>query len=226
MPTQYPPRGTSRPYLLARFRREGLGELADAVETGQLSATAAAVELGWVKRPEGAGERRPNAGKLRAGVLRGLRREGVLPGAASELGPAELQELQLGPSPNLGSYFRDRAALHAAWLQSRAELLQHCSPGRRPQAFYEFEWEGDRPPYDLERSELWKRGLLTEQERLALEREWRTEWDFCHKPDFVIARSWPDGLLKGAAARAEHLKWADVPAALRRRWRRRQKSAA
>ena len=44
-------RGHSRQYILARLEREGFDDWLAAIESGKLSAYAAAVELGWVKRP-------------------------------------------------------------------------------------------------------------------------------------------------------------------------------
>jgi len=44
-------RGNSRHYYIARLRRDGLHDLADAVESGKISAFAIAVQLGWAKRP-------------------------------------------------------------------------------------------------------------------------------------------------------------------------------
>jgi len=44
-------RGHSREYILARLEREGHTDWLAAIESGKLSAYAAAVELGWVKRP-------------------------------------------------------------------------------------------------------------------------------------------------------------------------------
>jgi hypothetical protein len=233
-PTPPPLRGNSRAYLVDRFKRAGLTQLAAAVEAGRLSAKTAAVELGWRKRPISSGAS-PNAAKKRAWLLRGLRRAGLFSATPHGEGgstpvevAAELQELQLGPSPHLGSRFRTREELRAAWEAGREELLKRAQPGRRPQAFYEFEFEGVRPPYDLERSTLWRLGALSEAERTALETEWRDEFNRCMAPDFAIARAWPDDLLTGNAARAEHLAWADVPHELRQRWRRRarRKSAA
>jgi hypothetical protein len=230
-----PHRGTSRTHLLARFRREGLGDLADAVEGGRLSALTAAVELGWIRRPPTVGGS-PNRAKRRALLLHALRREGLFSATPHGEGgstPAEvadateLMELTIGPG-QMGSVFPNRESLRVAWEQNRAALLKRSQPGRRPAGFYEFEWEGDRPPHDLERSTLWRLGLLDEAERAALETEWRDEFNRCMAPDFAIARAWPDDLLTGNAARAEHLAWADVPHELRQRWRRRarQKSAA
>jgi hypothetical protein len=136
------------------------------------------------------------------------------------LSPDEVQELWLGPGPHRGSLFRDREALRAAWEENRAELMrQFGSHGRRPLAFYEFDWRhGPRPPYETERSELWRRGLLTEPECVALEREWYAEFVRCSARDFAIARPWPQGLLTGAAARRAHYRWADIPAELIKRW--------
>jgi len=43
--------GTNRAYVLARLRRDQ-PELAARVDAGEMSAHAAAVELGWAKRPQ------------------------------------------------------------------------------------------------------------------------------------------------------------------------------
>jgi hypothetical protein len=144
--------------------------------------------------------------------------------ALGVLDPAELQELQLGPSPHLGSRFRTREELRAAWEASREELLRRAQPGRRPQAYYEFEWEGARPPYDLERSTLWRLGLVSEAERTVLETEWREEFDRAQAPGFVEYEN--SGIVTGARARRLYYAWADIPRELQRRWRRRQRAAA
>ena len=65
-------RGTSRTYIVERLRREGMPDLADAVEDGQVSAYAIACELGWQKRPEPLGTGSPNEAKRRAWRLRAL----------------------------------------------------------------------------------------------------------------------------------------------------------
>jgi hypothetical protein len=64
--------GTSRAYILARLRREGMTDLADAIKRKQVSAYAIACELGWQKRrkPLGTGSR--NASRRRAFRLREL----------------------------------------------------------------------------------------------------------------------------------------------------------
>jgi hypothetical protein len=211
--------GTSVSFLKKRLADLGRHDLLTAVENGRISAYTAAEAADLVVRRPVAGGGSTNAAKRRAGVLCALRREGVFDVPSGELGPAELMELQLGPG-QMGSRFRTREELHRAWLAGRDELLQRARIARRPQAYYEFEWpHGPRPRYDVERSTLWKLGVLSAQERVALEAEWRREWDLCHAPDFAIAQAWPDGLLEGRAARTAHLEWADVPMELRRRWR-------
>src|SRR5262249_57922757 len=86
---------------------------------------------------------------------------------------SELQELWLGPSHD-GSLFGSREELRAAWEKNRDLMMRLWGRGgRRPAAYYEFEWSGVRPAYDLERSTLWRAGLLTAEEKAALEREWR-----------------------------------------------------
>jgi hypothetical protein len=64
--------GTSRAYILARLRREGMTDLADAVKRRQVSAYAVACELGWQRRrkPLGTGSR--NARRRREFQLREL----------------------------------------------------------------------------------------------------------------------------------------------------------
>jgi hypothetical protein len=56
---------------------------------------------------------------------------------------AELQELWLGPNPNLGSLFADRQELREAWEQHRVEVMAlFAKDGRRPMGWWEFEAPG------------------------------------------------------------------------------------
>jgi hypothetical protein len=67
MPSDRRPRpGTSRAYLLDRLERAGEVELLAAVEAGSLSAFAAAVEAGIVRRPVPNGRGSTNMAKRRA----------------------------------------------------------------------------------------------------------------------------------------------------------------
>jgi hypothetical protein len=196
--------------------------LAAAVQAGRLSALTAAVELGWVERAPVTGIS-PNKAKRRELALHALRREGLFgtaPVDFSDLGYGELQELSIGPG-QMGSCFRDRQELEKAWVAAREELLGRSQPGRRPQAWWQFDAPDglEYPGHDLERSTLWRLGLLSEAERATLEAEWKAEFDVAHAPDFAIAKAWPEGLVTGARARREHMDWADVPQELRERWR-------
>ena len=90
------------------------------------------------------------------------------------------------------------------------------SHGRRPAGYYEFEYAGRRPPYDLERSTLWREDLLTVEEKAELEAWWKVEFEKAHAPDFFISTG--SEVLHGDAAVQAHLRWADVPHELARRW--------
>src|SRR6516165_1680133 len=73
------------------------------------------------------------------------------------------------------------------------------------------------PGYALERSTLWRAGVLAAEERTELEREWRTAFDAAHGMD--------------ARARREHSEHHDVPPELIEAWttarkRRRRQAAA
>ena len=129
---------------------------------------------------------------------------------------AQWWELQLGPNPS-GSVFTSREELKSAWERAREKMMASLSPGRRPCAFYEFEWSGRRPPYFEEQSTLWRLGKLTPEEQITLEHEWKVEFDRAQAPDFTL-NDGSDELLKGDCARAAHYRWADIPAALIRRW--------
>jgi len=158
--------GTSKRYITQRLEREGHIALLEAVQNGKITALSAAVSLGWVQRPP-----------LKGGSThRAHRRDFRLRQARGELGPGEKMELIYGPSPAMGSCFASREALRAAWTAVRDELLGRANPGRRPAAFYEFEWDGPRPAYDVERSSLWRANVLTEAERAELEDAWKVEF--------------------------------------------------
>ena len=133
------------------------------------------------------------------------------------VGPNVLQELQYGPSPYLGSVFASREELVDAWQRARERLMAISNPGRRPAAFYEIEHPGVRRSYDTERSDLWRKGLLTAEETVTLEREWKAEFKKAQAPDFSMNIG--DGeVLHGELARVAHHRWADIPYELTKRW--------
>ena len=134
---------------------------------------------------------------------------------------SELQELWLGVGPN-GSLFHDEAELRAAWERGRDVCMRiWASGGRRPQAWWYLEapalglkWPG----YHNQQSYLFEHNALSETECEQLLAGWRKDFEGAC-------------LLEDAAARRQHLDWADVPHSLRRRWttarrRRERRSAA
>src|SRR5262249_16625717 len=193
--------------IVDRLRREGQTALLAAVETGKITALAAAVELGWALRPPKRGGNSQRTKRI-AHQVRTVTGEG--------LSPAQSMELIYGPSPAVGSYFSSREELLAGWQQAREHLLERSNPGRRPAAVYEFEWDGPRPAYDVERSTLWRAGQLAEAERVELEREWKAAFQEAQAADFTVNDG--TGMLKGDCARAAHYTHHDIPRELIRRW--------
>ena len=188
--------GTSVRYITSRLKREGQTALLAAVETGKITALAAAVELGWVLRPPKRGGSTHKAKRI-AHQLRTITGEGLSAG--------QKMELIYGPNPSQGSSFNSREELVQAWTACRHELLDRANPGRRPLAYYEFDYpHGTRPPFDTERSTLWRQGVLKPEERVELKREWRMEFDAA--------------LAMDASERREHLEHHDVPVELVKRW--------
>ena len=201
------PHGTSKQYICQRLRDQGETALLAAVEAGTITAMAAAVSLGWVKRPPGMGGSTHKAKRIQHQLR-------TITGAG--LSAAQMMELQYGPSHG-GSLFNSREELVDAWQRARERLLEQSNPGRRPAGFYEFEWDGRRPAYDVERSTLWRMGLLSADEKATLEREWKADFETAQADDFTVN----DGsgeLLKGDCARAAHYAWADIPRELFKRW--------
>ena len=120
---------------------------------------------------------------------------------------AILGELWLGPNPEMGSCFRDRAELVAAWEKYGPEAMAMWGRGgRRPQGWWEFEAPPDlHRTYATERSTLYERGLLGIDEAVQLEAEWRRGFDEAQK-------------FSTDAEREQHYREIDLPASLRRRW--------
>jgi hypothetical protein len=199
--------GHSRAYILDRLRRENQTELAAAVERREVSAFSAAVSLGWTQRPPSAAAVTHQARK------RQLRFQAI----EGDLSSGQMMELQYGPNPSAGSLFNSREELVDAWQRARERLMASANPGRRPQAFYEFEFDGPRPPYDTERSALWRKDLLRADERAALEDEWRQEFQRAQASDFTLNDGSAE-LLKGDCARAAHYEHHDIPRELVKRW--------
>jgi hypothetical protein len=104
--------------------------------------------------------------------------------------------------------FASPAARKDAWERHKHRLIGTLpgSAGRRPMAWWQYDAAIRWPGYDAERSTLWRAGLLLgDDERAALEAEWRREFD--------VAKRLPAG-----ERRAQHYAWADIPEELVRRW--------
>jgi hypothetical protein len=211
--------GHSRAYILDRLRRENRTDFIDAIEAGRISAFAAACELGWTKRPPAVAAITHQARKRR------LRLQTI---AGEGLSGSQAFELWLGPNPT-GSFFDSPEALRAAWETHRDAIMARWgSHGRRPQGWWAFDTELEYPGYSCERSTLWRVGVLTAEERTELEHEWREEFETAQADAFTLHDG--NGILTGDCARAEHYRWADIPAALIKRWekaerRRRERRA-
>jgi hypothetical protein len=205
--------GTSRSYLLDRLRREGREDLVTAVESGTITAYAAATAVGLVTRHRTTGTGSKSQAKRREHRLNSLlRKPPALSGAA-------VQDLWLGLGTNRPPQFESDEARHEAWLRNRewlmATLAQH---GRRPLAWWRYD-AGDLryPGYDRERSTLYEAGMLAEDERAELVAHWREEFDRAHRPDFFCCEG-PGRFFHGEPARRAHYRWADIPSELVEEW--------
>jgi hypothetical protein len=195
--------GTSVSYLLTRLKNEGHSDLAEAVESGRLSAFAAGEAAGYLKRPQVLGTGSKNQARKRQHQLRAA--------TGGHLHASRMMELWLGPNWSQGSLFSSREELVAAWEENRDEAMrQWGSHGRRPMAWWEFE-SGDlkHPGYFRERSTLWRAGVLTPAERAGVEHEWRQDFDAVRGQD--------------ARTRREHYDHCDIPFELVAQWSRRKR---
>jgi hypothetical protein len=196
---QNPLHGNSVEYILGRLERDGRHDLIGAIRAGSLTAYAAAASLGWTTRPENIGTGSSNAARRRERQIK------TIAGGGFDL--QQMQELWLGGDRSRGSVFGSREELRASWEKHRAECMRLWgSRGRRPMGWWEFD-AGDlkHPGYFRERSFLWRAiGILSESERIELEREWRAEFD--------AARG------MGARERREHYEHCDIPHELITAW--------
>jgi hypothetical protein len=113
--------------------------------------------------------------------------------------------------------FADDEERKAAWFTHRAKLLQHCSWGRRPAGWWDYECPIERPrDRDYEEAALFEAGLLTQGEIDELMAKWRSDFERAQDPQFMYraATAWLDGW----RAKKAYLKWAGVPRALIREW--------
>lgn len=223
--------GNDRQHLLKQLKRAGRSDLLQAVQSGEVSVYAAAVEAGIRTRP-------PTLGLLPASRTR---REHAL----HPLRATKDQEMWLGPSER-GSVFASEQEQRAYWFQHRDRLMLLLGKnGRRPWAWWHYDVRVRHPGPDWERSVLWDlstsgtfrsasgthrcptdlRGALTEQELAELEVDWRHEFDGAWCSGFSFTER-PGEALYGAPARRRHYEWADIPFALTTAWTRERRSSA
>jgi hypothetical protein len=116
--------------------------------------------------------------------------------------------------------FTSEAERQAAWDQhgDRLTALFRLGPGRRLQAWWDYR-AGDLrwPGLERERSTLYEAGRLDVAERVALEAEWRREFNRAQSSDFWMCLG-PGEVLEGAAARRALYAWADIPPELVKKW--------
>jgi hypothetical protein len=201
----------------------GLSDLVSAIERGELTAHAAAVELGWIKRPPSSGGS-PNVVRRRQLVVQRLAHAGAFkqhprgsdPGADCPINLALVNELWLGPSN--GTFFNSREELKQTWELARAWMLRVFGrSGRRPAAWWEFDSPVPYPGHDRETAVLYEANLLDAEERDQLEHGWRREFEHALEPGFSVTVN-PEVILIGARARRAHWEWAGIPSALIEQW--------
>ena len=121
--------------------------------------------------------------------------------------------------------FASEEERRTAWFRCRERLLMHCSHGKRPSGWWDFE---SPVPYprdpDYAEATLYEAGLLAESEVAELTAYWCKEFERASSPRFMFCighakpgdtfASW----ISGEPAKKAHLKWAGVPRSLIGKW--------
>jgi hypothetical protein len=199
MDTQY---GNSMRHLLRKLKSAQREDLVGAVERGEATAYQAAVEAGIRKRA------RPLEVDTSAARRRDFRRH-----------PDRVRcDAEMWYGPGSASAFETVERARRYWIENRARLMPILAvDGRRPWGWWAFEAGAPRyPGRDLERSTLFEAGLLGAEEEAELLTDWRREFDRANGTDFFCCIGGKN--LRGATARHEHFKWADIPPALVEAW--------
>jgi hypothetical protein len=114
--------------------------------------------------------------------------------------------------------FASDSERRAVWQQHRDKFLAKQRPGRRPDAWWDYEAPFRRPDeYEQEPARLYAAGLLDAEEKAELIADWRETFQSAQQPDFFICRG-PDDFRHGAAARRAAYADAGIPRELVRQW--------
>jgi len=225
--------GTSRAYLIERLRREGRADLVAAVESGQVSAYAVAVDLGWVTRHPTLGTGSTNQAKRREHQLNNVLREPSAATPPDRLNHEQDMSLTYGDLVGRPAFPSDEAR-RAAWLRHRDSLLRYCAAGQRPRAWWDYESPAQPRDFNYAAATLYENDLLGEEELRQLMARWREEFEKAQVPGFRYCAGFVNRCdatatwLKGAAARRARFKWAGIPRELLKEWtaeRRRRNQA-
>jgi hypothetical protein len=199
-------RGNARPHLARRLKHVRREDLLEAIDRGEVTTFAAAVEAGIRTR------KRPLEVDTAAAKRRAFRRH-----------PDRVRkdaEMWYGAADNASAFATVEEAKQY-WIENRARLMPILArDGRRPWGWWCYDDEATDlryPGRDLERSTLYAAGLLDAEEEAELLADWRSEFDRTHDPNFFICEG-PGKIIRGEVARAAHLVWADIPPALVEKW--------
>jgi hypothetical protein len=143
-----------------------------------------------------------------------------------ELSSDQALEMWMGPS-ECGSAFRSDQDRQRLWQLHGRDFVGRMPGGlgRRPYGYWRHEAAIPFPGRDRERAALWALGVLDPDERAALEREWKAEFDRSILPGFRFTLG-PGRILRGAAARRACYRDADIPPKLLREWKEAHRRAA
>jgi hypothetical protein len=114
--------------------------------------------------------------------------------------------------------FASDSERRAAWQQHRDKFLTKKRPGRRPDAWWDYEAPFRRPDeYEREPARLYEAGLLSDEEKRELLADWREEFARAQQPDIWTCIG-PGQILYGDAARRMIYRSAGIPRTLVRQW--------
>src|SRR4051794_26432842 len=132
------------------------------------------------------------------------------------LGLMERWSLELGDDERRPAFASD-AERRATWEYHREAMLADERPGRRPQAWWDYDAPIPWPGYDNETVALFAAGLLSDEELAELMPWWREQFERSFAPEFFHCLG-PGRILEGVPARQAHYRWACIPPEIVKRW--------